>query len=171
MCENIWSEIRSDHEEEGIVHIDAWTSPDDNEEGTVIAKVNSKTGNVQYIDNRAKTDAYAQEIIKNVLSDRKKEIESVSIGEEVVNIETYAPENFSDLEIDEYKKKYGRSHMSLCDMLGYHQSHNLSDELLMEDYFYVEVDHKWYNKSNSMYTPREQAIANYLKYVESANEE
>ena len=67
MTNNIWSEIRSNFEDESIVHIDAWITPDDNEEGTVIAKVNVLTGNVQYIDDRAKTDAYAQEIIKEVL--------------------------------------------------------------------------------------------------------
>ena len=151
MCKNIWSEIRRDYEDEGIVHIDAWTSPDDNEEGTVIAKVDLKTGNVQYIDKRAKTDAYAQEIIQNVLSDREPEIE------------TYAPENFSDLEVAEFKKKWGKSHITLCDMLGYPQPHSQSDELLMVDYFYIEVDHKWYNKCASMYTAREQAIADYLR--------
>ena len=67
MTNNIWSEIRSNFEDESIVYIDAWMTPDDNEEGTVIAKVNVLTGNVQYIDDRAKTDAYAQEIIKEVL--------------------------------------------------------------------------------------------------------
>ena len=67
MTNNIWSEIRSNFEDESIVYIDAWITPDDNEEGTVIAKVNVLTGNVQYIDDRAKTDAYAQEIIKEVL--------------------------------------------------------------------------------------------------------
>lgn len=69
MEENIWLEIRSNYEDEGIVHIDAWKTSDDNEEGTVIAKVDIKTGNVQYIDDRAKTDAYAQEIIQEVLND------------------------------------------------------------------------------------------------------
>ena len=67
MTNNIWSEIRSNFEDESIVYIDAWITPDDNEEGTVIAKVNVLTGNVQYIDDRAKTDAYAQEIINEVL--------------------------------------------------------------------------------------------------------
>ena len=43
------------------------TEYDDNEEGTVIAKVNYKTKEVEYLDNDAKTDAYAQEIINETL--------------------------------------------------------------------------------------------------------
>ena len=74
MANNIWSEIRSNFEDESIVHIDAWITPNDNEEGTVIAKVNVLTGNVQYIDDRAKTDAYAQKIIKEVLTDIMNEL-------------------------------------------------------------------------------------------------
>jgi hypothetical protein len=165
MSKNIWSEIRRNYEDEGIVHIDAWTTPDDNEEGTVIAKVDTKTGKVEYIDKRAKTDAYAQEIIQNVLSDREEEfnVQGEVKESDFDEIETYAPENFSDLEVAEFKKKWGQSHMVICDMLGYHQSHSISDELLMVDYFYIEVDHKWYNKCASMYTPREQAIADYLR--------
>ena len=60
--ENIWSEIRNDFENEGIINIDAWNSPDDNEEGTVIARVHPN-GRVEYIDDRARKDAYAQEMI------------------------------------------------------------------------------------------------------------
>ena len=67
MTNNIWSEIRSNFEDESIVHIDAWITPDDNEDGRVIANINKITGNVQYIDDRAKTDTYAQEIINEVL--------------------------------------------------------------------------------------------------------
>ena len=69
MKKSIWSEIRSNYEEESIVHIDAWLSPDENEEGNVIAKVNTETGNVQYLDERARTDEYAQEVIQFVLTD------------------------------------------------------------------------------------------------------
>ncbi len=63
--ENIWSEIKADHtdEETGITHVDAWTSPDDDENGTVIATIDDY-GTVTYIDERAKSDKYAQEIIQ-----------------------------------------------------------------------------------------------------------
>ena len=64
---SIWGEIRNDFEEDGIIHIDAWVSGYDNEEGKVIAKVNHQTKKVEYLDDRAKTDEYAQEIINETL--------------------------------------------------------------------------------------------------------
>jgi hypothetical protein len=67
--ESIWGEIRNDFEDdEGIVHIDAWLTDDDMEGGTVIAKVNTQTKEVEYLDDRAKTDPYAQEMIQDVLN-------------------------------------------------------------------------------------------------------
>jgi len=66
---SIWGEIRNDFiDDDGIAHIDAWLTADDNEEGKVIAKVDTFTGTVEYIDPRAETDEYAQEMIKDVES-------------------------------------------------------------------------------------------------------
>ena len=65
-----WAEIRNNYydDTEHKVYIDAWeTEYDDNEEGTVIAKVNYKTKEVEYRDKDARTDAYAQEIINETL--------------------------------------------------------------------------------------------------------
>ena len=67
MKNNIWSEIRSDFQEGDIVFIDGFLTPDDDEEGKVIAKVNVRTKEVEYIDDRAKTDKYAQEEINEAL--------------------------------------------------------------------------------------------------------
>ena len=66
-----WSEIRNDYcdEEEGKVCIDAWKTDLDVEEGTVIAKIDYKTKEVEYLDEHAKTDLYAQEIINETLTD------------------------------------------------------------------------------------------------------
>lgn len=66
-----YGEIRNDFYsgEEQKVYIDAWLTDDDNEEGVVIAKVNYKTKEVEYLDNDARTDDYAQEIINETLSD------------------------------------------------------------------------------------------------------
>lgn len=70
MEENIWSEIRNDfQDDEVIINIDAWISPDDNEEGTVIAKVHPD-GRVEYIDDRARKDKYAQEMIIQSVQDQ-----------------------------------------------------------------------------------------------------
>lgn len=64
-------EIRNNFydESEQKVYIDAWVTEDDNEEGVVIAKVNYKTKEVEYLDSDVKTDSYAQEIINETLSD------------------------------------------------------------------------------------------------------
>lgn len=66
-----YGEIRNDFysDEEQKIYIDAWFTEDDNEEGTVIAKVSYKTKEIEYLDNDAKTDSYAQEVINETLSD------------------------------------------------------------------------------------------------------
>ena len=65
--ENIWGEIRWDYVGDFIC-IDAWLTDDDMEEGKVIAKIDLVTGELTYNDDRAKTDNYAQEIIKEGLN-------------------------------------------------------------------------------------------------------
>jgi superfamily II helicase len=78
----IWAEIRNDFEEsnelgERVICIDAWETEDDNEEGKIIAKViQSKSGNahVEYIDERAKVDTLAQEVIEETIQKLKEEV-------------------------------------------------------------------------------------------------
>jgi hypothetical protein len=64
----IWSELRNDFEDDnGTIFIDAWLTNDGNEEGKVIAKVSKNEEGqvvVDYLDERAKTDPSAQEIIQ-----------------------------------------------------------------------------------------------------------
>ena len=62
---NIWSEIKTGYtdDETGITTVDAWITGNDDEDGKVIATIDDK-GNVTYIDERAKSDAYAQEEIQ-----------------------------------------------------------------------------------------------------------
>jgi hypothetical protein len=73
------------------------------------------------------------------------------------------PRNFSDLEIESFKAYWGQTHTEITASLGYSRKHSESDELLMEDYFWIEDRKEWYPKSSSMYTPRDQAIADYLR--------
>lgn len=65
-----WREIRNDYcdEEGGTVYIDAWKTFDSNEEGEVIATVDYKTKEIQYLNEAAKTDDYAQEVIIKTLN-------------------------------------------------------------------------------------------------------
>jgi len=67
---SIWSEIRNDFiDDQGIAHIDAYLTDDDMEQGKVIARVDTETGEIMYCDERARTDSYAQEMIKEILTD------------------------------------------------------------------------------------------------------
>lgn len=66
-----YAEVRSDFydDEEEKQFVDAWMSDDDNEEGTVIAKIDLATGEVEYLDEDARTDEYAQEVISEVIKE------------------------------------------------------------------------------------------------------
>lgn len=66
-----FAEIRSNYvdEDDDITYIDAWLTTNDNEEGTVIAKINNKTKEIEYLDPDARTDNYAQEIIQQVITE------------------------------------------------------------------------------------------------------
>ena len=71
--EPIWAEIKSDYvdEETDETYIDAWVSPDDEEDGATIAVIDNKTGKVTYRDERAEFDVNAQEVINEVLNGLK----------------------------------------------------------------------------------------------------
>ena len=64
-----YAEIRSNFfdEEEEKQFVDAWLTDNDDEEGIVIAKIDLGAKSVEYLDEDAKTDEYAQEIINEVL--------------------------------------------------------------------------------------------------------
>lgn len=70
--ESIWSNIDTlfEDEDESLIYVDAWVGNED--EGNVIAKVNSITGDVIYLDERAKTDRYAQNMISELVDEIKK---------------------------------------------------------------------------------------------------
>lgn len=66
-----WAEIRNDFvcEDSHKVYIDAWITDDDNEEGVVIARIDMNTKNIEYFDDDARSDDYAQQIIKEVIAE------------------------------------------------------------------------------------------------------
>lgn len=66
-----YAELRNNYtdEDENEVYIDAWKTDNDSEEGTVIAKVNTKTYNVTYLDAAAITDPEAQELIQDTIKE------------------------------------------------------------------------------------------------------
>lgn len=65
--DSIWREIRADYQDEDNLFIDAWKTGRGDEEGTVIAKIDTRTYKVEYLDERAKKDRYAQSVIKGTL--------------------------------------------------------------------------------------------------------
>lgn len=66
-----WAEIRNDFvcEDSRKIYIDAWLTEDDSEEGVVLARIDISTKNIEYFDDDARTDTYAQEVINETLSD------------------------------------------------------------------------------------------------------
>ena len=66
-----WAEIRCDfyNDEEEKWFVDAWLTDNDNEEGSVIAKIDLINKTVEYLDQDAKTDKYAQEVINEMLEE------------------------------------------------------------------------------------------------------
>lgn len=65
-----YREIRSNFidYDKNIMYIDAWRTTSSNEEGKVIAKINLANSEVEYVDEKAKTDDYAQTVIRRVLN-------------------------------------------------------------------------------------------------------
>ena len=65
-----WAEIRNDFvcEDSRKIYIDAWLTEDDNEEGIVLARIDMDTKNIEYFDDDARTDDYAQEVINETLN-------------------------------------------------------------------------------------------------------
>ncbi len=70
---NHWAEIRTDYEDDFFRRVDAWKTDDDNEEGEVIAQVDMLTGRIVYINPLARIDEVAQEAIRSLVDEAKKE--------------------------------------------------------------------------------------------------
>ena len=66
-----YAELRNNYidEDTNEVYIDAWKTDDDSEEGTVVAKVNTKTHDITYLDAAAITDPEAQELIQDTIKE------------------------------------------------------------------------------------------------------
>ena len=64
-----YKDIRCDFfdENEEKYMVDAWKTSNDNEEGIVIAKLDLANRTVEYLDEDARTDEYAQTVIKEML--------------------------------------------------------------------------------------------------------
>ncbi len=79
-CQSKWSELRDDYQDEGIIHIDGWEEEgDEPEDGHTIAKIDTTTGRVCYLDELARTDWKAVELINEnvaqILEDLQDELD------------------------------------------------------------------------------------------------
>jgi hypothetical protein len=72
----------------------------------------------------------------------------------------------TDKDIQEFKDNWGQTHSEITSNLGLSRRHSESDEMLCEDYFWIEADKKWYNRFASLFTEKEQKIANYLRGIQ-----
>ena len=70
-------------------------------------------------------------------------------------------------EVKAYLKEWGQKQGEITANLGYPASHSESDELLMEDYFFLEGKKQWYPKTSRMYSEREQEIADFIRNNQS----
>jgi hypothetical protein len=68
---------------------------------------------------------------------------------------------FTNKEINDFKRNWGQNQNEITFELNYPCKHSESDDLLMIDFFFIYK--KWYPIHSSMYTNKEQKIANYLR--------
>lgn len=72
------------------------------------------------------------------------------------------PKNFSEQEIKDFKEEWGQTHQEICSALCLDEDG--AEDVLKEDNFWHEKDQKWYPTFSSMFSEREQEIADYLMY-------
>ena len=97
------------------------------------------------------------------------EINSMTIWEDDLSGETEddidvlypTKKDFSNLEIKNFKEHWGQSHDEICAALDLDQEG--AEGFLVGDYFWVYEDQKWYPTFSSLYSEREQEIADYLQ--------
>ena len=113
----IYKEVVCDHfdEYEKCWCVDAWTDPDKEDNGCVVARIDGTSGNVYYMDDAAKDSPLAQEVIKlkqvEVRAEKKKVwVVTLTEYEAKTNYlncytEVYETEKKARLRVDEYSTK------------------------------------------------------------------
>jgi hypothetical protein len=99
--------------------------------------------------------------IIDVYNKNNDNIQTVAIWNDDLNEPT-------DEEIEKFKEDWGQTHKEICTELDVPEDG--SDEYLMDEYFWIPNDEIWCNKSASLFTPREQEIADFLIEVLSHND-
>ena len=72
----------------------------------------------------------------------------------------------TDAGIQEFKAEWGQEELDICAELRYEVGDDGTSELLMSDgYFWNDDASLWYPESSSMYSKRQQEIADHLRYI------
>ena len=70
-----YAEVKCDYNnDEGYWTIDAWRTPDDNEEGKVVAVINDKTGDVYYCEPEARSSQMVAKVVRKKVREIRREI-------------------------------------------------------------------------------------------------
>jgi hypothetical protein len=64
-------------------------------------------------------------------------------------------------ELEQFYEDWGQSHEEICSCLGYDE--DSAEDLLMDDYFWVEDKELWCNKGASGFTGRDREIVEFLR--------
>jgi hypothetical protein len=102
-------------------------------------------------------DVYGQNDLVDTMAVWEDDMNPVDDDED----EKFDPNNFSLVEVEDFIDEWGQYTDEVCAELGYDT--DTCDDLLEVDFFYHERSRKWIPKCNSLYTPRQQSIADYLR--------
>lgn len=109
-------------------------------------------------------DAYGQNDIIDTMTIWEEDMKDWD--EDDLLEESDDPNNFSDVELVDFKDEWGQYHDEICAELGYDPKDAGSSEMVLGDgYFWLDDEEKWYPECSSMYSEREQAIADYLRVL------
>ena len=91
------------------------------------------------------------------------EVNTMTVWEDDLTPNSDEEDEPTEAEVKAYLKEWGQKQGEITSNLGYPKSHSESDELLMEDYFFLEGRKEWYPKLSRMYSEKEQLIADYVR--------
>lgn len=112
----------------------------------VLNKVNQLIGDFDGIQPRIFTENITQANIEtNLWDEEDDEVETPSLA-----------------ELNDFFDDWGQTHDEICSCLGYDEEG--SDDLLTDDYFWVQKRYLWCNKEASGFTERDKEIADYLRF-------
>jgi len=76
-------------------------------------------------------------------------------------VEVKNSDNITEQEIKKFKESWGQTHEEICAELDLNEEGG--EEFINEENFWHEKDELWYPKFSSLFTEREQKIADYLR--------